>query len=213
MRQRARSRARSLIDQVRDRVRRRWAPEAASAEQHWLRQRLNDSISGRIGELDCATLTAVEISGSGQAERGWKHFEELDYPAFDLCAPTPQPGQFDVVICQQVLEHVVNPWRAATTLADLCVPGGLVIVSTPFMVRVHELPFFGLRDYWRFTPRGLATLLEQAGLVVDQVDSWGNRDCVAANLDYWAKYEPWHSLRNEDEMPLQVWAFARKPVG
>ena len=36
-----------------------------------------------------------------------------------------------------------------------------MIVSTPFLIKVHELALFNMNDYWRFTPRGLRTLLEQ----------------------------------------------------
>ncbi|MGH2637633.1 MAG: methyltransferase type 12, partial [Actinomycetota bacterium] len=79
---------------------------------------------------------------------------------------------------------------------------------------VHELPLFGMGDYWRFTPRGLRTLLERAGLEVERVESWGNRQCVKGNFNRWSAYRPWHSLRNEPDFPLQVWAFARNaPAG
>lgn len=91
-------------------------------------------------------------------------------------------------------------------------PGGSLIVSTPFMIRVHELPLYALRDYWRFTPRGLRTPLEQAGLVVDEVGAWGNRDCIVGNLDRWSARRRWHSLRNEPDAPVQVWAFAHRPA-
>ena len=70
-----------------------------------------------------------------------------------------------------------------------------------------------MRDYWRFTPRGLRTLLERGGLEVEEVRSWGNRDCVAGNLDRWAAFRPWQSLREEPHLPVQVWAFARRPEG
>ncbi len=116
-----------------------------------------------------------------------------------------------MVICEQVLEHVTDPWVAAENLRGLCAPGGHVIVSTPFLVRVHELPAYGMPDLWRFTPRGLRALLERAGLEVESVESWGNRDCVACNFDHWPAYRRWHSLRNEPDLPLQVWAFARNP--
>ena len=56
------------------------------------------------------------------------------------------------MICEQVLEHVVDPWAAAANLRGLCAPGGHVIVSTPFLIKVHELPSYGMHDYWRFTP-------------------------------------------------------------
>ena len=58
-----------------------------------------------------------------------------------------------------------------------------------------------MQDYWRFTPRGLRTLLERAGLTVDSVGSWGNRRVIAGNLDRWPAYRRWHSLRNEPDAP------------
>jgi hypothetical protein len=111
-------------------------------------------------------------------------------------------------MCEQVLEHVVDPGAAAANLRELSAEGGHVIVSTPFLIKVHELPMFAMHDYWRFTPRGLRTLLERVGLEVNTVGSWGNRRCVAANFDRWAAYRRWRSLRNEPELPVQVWAFA-----
>ena len=156
-----------------------------------------------------ARRTAVEISGDAQARKPWKRFVSLNYPEFDLCAPLGEHGRFDVVICEQVLEHVPDPQAAMTNLRELCAPGGHVIVSTPFLIRVHEL--WGMHDYWRFTPRGLRTLMERAGLAVDTVGSWGNRRCVAGNLDHWPAYRRWHSLRDEPDLPVQVWAFARRP--
>lgn len=134
----------------------------------------------------------------------------LDYPHFDLCAPLGETDTYDVVICEQVIEHVIDPCAAATNLRGLCAPGGHVIVSTPFLIKVHELPMYGMRDYWRFTPRGLRALLERAGLEVDTVGSWGNRSCVMGNFDRWPAYRRWHSLRNEPDLPVQVWAFARR---
>ena len=57
---------------------------------------------------------AAEISGDAQAGRPWKRFASLDYPEFDLCAPLERArATFDVVICEQVIEHVVDPWAAA----------------------------------------------------------------------------------------------------
>jgi SAM-dependent methyltransferase len=172
---------------------------------------LNEAVSRHIASLGPSTLSAAEISGHDHSGRGWGRYVDLNYPDFDLCAPLDETEQFDVVICEQVLEHVADPSAAASNLRGLAVPGGHVIVSTPFLVRVHELPAYGMPDYWRFTPRGLRVLLERAGLVVDKVDSWGNRSCVAGNFDRWPAYRRWHSLRNEPHLAVQVWAFARSP--
>jgi SAM-dependent methyltransferase len=186
-------------------------PDEKAPTRHWQRVVLNAAVDDYVASLHPSECIAAEISGSSHANRPWKEYTELTYPDFDLCAPLSDPGRFDVVICEQVLEHVPDPWAAVANLRELCAPWGRVIVSTPFLVRVHELDLFAMRDYWRFTPRGLTTLLEGAGLEVEAVGSWGNRQCVVGNLNRWSAYRPWHSLRNEHEFPVQVWAFARRP--
>ena len=168
-------------------------------------------MDAHIKSLGPERLRAAEVSGDTHAGRDWKEYTSLMYPEFDICQPIADPGRFDVVICEQVLEHVTDPWKAALNLRGLCAPGGHVIVSTPFLVRVHEILTYDMKDYWRFTPRGLRTLLEGAGLEVDRIGSWGNRDCVVGNFDSWAAFRWWHSLRNEPDLPVQVWAFARRP--
>jgi SAM-dependent methyltransferase len=186
-------------------------PEATSGADQWQRTVLNRSVDSHLAALGYSGVAAAEISGDGYAGRPWRSYESLDYPAFDLCAPLGDRERYDVVICEQVLEHVLDPRAAAANLRGLCVPGGHVVVSTPFLIRVHELPAYGMPDLWRFTPRGLRRLLEDGGLQVDSVESWGNRDCVAGNFDRWAAYRRWHSLRNEPDLAVQVWAFARNP--
>jgi SAM-dependent methyltransferase len=197
----------SSLRRLRDRL---LLPEAASGTDQWQRAVLNRAVDDHIESLGPEALTAVEISGEAHASRPWKRFVSLTYPDFDLCAPLGERERFDVVICEQVIEHVEDPCGAARNLRGLCRPGGQVIVSTPFLVRVHEL--YGMPDYWRFTPRGLRTLLERAGLEVDTVGTWGNRRCVVGNLDHWPAHRRWLSLRNEPELPVQVWAFATNPA-
>lgn len=186
-------------------------PEGRDPQRHWQRLVMSESVSDHIASLDPPGLSAVEVSGDTHAERPWREYESLQYPAFDLCAPLSGHRTYDVVICEQVLEHVVDPCAAAANLRRLCAPAGHVIVSTPFLIRVHEEAMFLMKDYWRFTPRGLETLLEHAGLRVESVHSWGNRQCVVGNLNRWSARRRWHSLRNEPNFPVQVWAFARNP--
>jgi SAM-dependent methyltransferase len=184
-------------------------PEASSAADQWQRVVMDSVVDEYIDRLGPERRTAVEISGDAHADKQWKRFDSLNYPDFDLCNPTPQSRTWDVVICEQVLEHVIDPFGAAANLRALCSEGGHVIVTTPFLIKVHELPLYGMNDYWRFTPRGLRVLLEQAGLRVDTVGTWGNRLSVVGNLDRWSARRPWHSMGNNREMPVVVWAFAR----
>lgn len=207
-----RPRATKVIRGVAARADRALFPEATGGDEQWQRVVMNEAIAAHIAALDPVARSAAEISGDSHAAQPWKEFTSLNYPEFDLCAPVGDRGRFDVVICEQVLEHVPDPFRAAANLRELTAPGGHVIVSTPFLIKEHEFPLFDLRDYWRFTPRGLRTLLESAGLAVDTVDTWGNRRCVTGNLRRWSSYRPWHSLRNDPELAVQVWAFARNPA-
>jgi SAM-dependent methyltransferase len=206
-----RSRIRKLAARVRRSRDRVLLPEASSAAEHWQRVVMSRSVEQHLAALDPAACSAAEISGDSHGGRPWKRYVALNFPEFDLCAPLEGRGTFDVVICEQVIEHVLDPAAAAENLRGLCNPGGHVIVSTPFLVRIHELPEYRMNDYWRFTPRGLRLLLERAGLEVDAVQSWGNRSCVVGNFDLWPAYRRWHSLENEPDLPLQVWAFARNP--
>jgi SAM-dependent methyltransferase len=161
-----------------------------------------------VDGLDRSRLRAVECSSATWSTHGWAAHTSLEYPEFDLCSPPPDHETYDVVFCEQVLEHVVDPIRAARTLFDLCAPGGRVVVSTPFLVRVHKAP----GDYWRFTDDGLRLLLERAGLEVEVVKQWGNRRAVAGNLWRWPAQRWWRSLSNVDDAPVVVWAYARRPV-
>jgi SAM-dependent methyltransferase len=194
------------------RLRRRLLPEAAAGADQWQRAVLNRAVHAQLMSLGPSECDAVEISGDAQAGLGWRTFTSLDYPAFDVCAPAGDEGTFDVVICEQVIEHVVDPFLAVRNLRALTRPGGHVVVSTPFLIRVHELPMYGMRDYWRFTPNGMRRLLESAGLEVSAVGSWGNRRCVAANFDHWPAHRRWLPLRNEPNLPVQVWGFAANPA-
>ncbi|HAP77350.1 MAG TPA: methyltransferase type 12 [Acidimicrobiaceae bacterium] len=185
--------------------RRRRAP----AERHWVRIVMDREVEALLRGLGPASLHAAEISGDGRGHLGWQEFTRLDFPDFDLVNPH-DVGQFDVVVCEQVLEHVTQPFTAATTLAQLTKPGGHVLVSVPFLLRVHEAPI----DAWRFTPTGLRLLLESAGLTVVTVGSWGNPWCVRANLTDWMPFGRRHqllrrwSLANNPETPMVVWALA-----
>jgi SAM-dependent methyltransferase len=189
--------------------------------EHWCRVEMNRHISTYLEGVDKSSLDAAEISGWGLRKAGWRSFDRLQYPDFDLCRSTPE-RQYDVVFCEQVLEHVVDPVAAVHTLFALTRPGGQLIVDTPFMLRVHGSP----GDHWRYTEEGMRILLQASGFKDIKTFSWGNRACIKADLfprvpyriltkhlgGHWRPYRPWHSLRNEPEFPVVVWAYCQRPA-
>jgi SAM-dependent methyltransferase len=201
-----RLRPRRLLNAAERRLRARLYRDGGPDDQ-WCRIVMNRAIAQQLVALEPERSSAIEISGSTHQGYPWKSYTSSSYAELDICAPPPDLAQHDVVICEQVLEHVPDPWRAARTLHDLCRPGGHVVVSTPFLIRVHPTPF----DFWRFTEDGIRRVLESAGLVVDETASWGNKASVRGNLRRFAPYRPWRSLRNEPDFPLVVWAVAHRP--
>ena len=59
-------------------------------------------------------------------------------------------GTFDAVVCQAVLEHVLDPARVVGEIHRVLAPDGLVYSEVPFMYQVHGAPY----DFTRFTPLG-----------------------------------------------------------
>jgi SAM-dependent methyltransferase len=63
-------------------------------------------------------------------------------------------ASFDAVVCQAVLEHVMDPPRVVAEMRRVLVPGGLLYAEVPFMQQVHE----GAYDLTRYTYVGLRRL-------------------------------------------------------
>lgn len=93
-----------------------------------------------------------------------------------------QPGSLDVVLCLDVLEHLVDPWAAVAKLAALLAPGGLLIASIPnirCLKVLAPLLFLGRFQYCDqglldrthlrfFTRRTAIELIESGGLAIRQ---------------------------------------------
>lgn len=63
-------------------------------------------------------------------------------------------GKFDHVDCCSMLEHCQRPWRVAENLEDSLTLGGSILISVPFVWRVHAYP----SDYWRMTREAMPIL-------------------------------------------------------
>ena len=74
-------------------------------------------------------------------------------------------GSFGLVVCCEVLEHVVEWKPSVVALVDLVAPGGYLLVTT----RSEGFPFHPHPvDTWRYTTGALADAVQRLGLVVQQ---------------------------------------------
>ncbi|MFZ5895316.1 MAG: class I SAM-dependent methyltransferase [Myxococcota bacterium] len=95
---------------------------------------------------------------------------DLDSPFFDEHA-ADRLGQFDLVICSEVLEHLHEDRRALIRLAGLLAPNGKVIVSVPGGNPTRFDRAIGhLRHY---TEAQLEARLCDAGFHVERIFAWG----------------------------------------
>jgi hypothetical protein len=159
--------------------------------------------------LNVSSMDALEISGNAWQHIPFRSYTSASFPEYDVCESAFEIDGYDLVIAEQVLEHVLWPYRAVMNIYKMLRSGGIFMVTTPFMLRVHPHPV----DCSRWTETGLKYLLAEGGFNIDDIDtgSWGNRACVRANFSSWAPWIPrFSSLANEPEFPVVVWAFARK---
>jgi len=68
-------------------------------------------------------------------------------------------GEFDAVLCTQVLEHVPNPAEVIQELFRVLAPGGRLYMTLPFVWELHEIPW----DFYRYTSSSLHRMLDTAG--------------------------------------------------
>jgi SAM-dependent methyltransferase len=73
----------------------------------------------------------------------------------DICTYDFDSTRFDVVVMSEVLEHLHSPQDGLKNIHNILCPGGKLILTTPFILPMHDRPY----DYFRFTRYGLAHLL------------------------------------------------------
>jgi SAM-dependent methyltransferase len=114
-----------------------------------------------------ATFGKTHASTSAKAPDLYYDGERL--PFEDKC--------FDTVLNVQVLEHTPEPGRLVIEMARVLKDDGLLILTAPFDFRLHEQP----HDYFRYTPHGLRTLCQKAGLEVVETYPLGSLWSIVAH--------------------------------
>ena len=176
----------------------------------WLRTVMYRECFEMITRLGPADMDALEISAGEKWQRlNFRSFTATTYPEFDICI-NRLDRTFDIIIADQVFEHLLWPYRAARNVYGMLRPGGYFVITTPFMVRLHD----GI-DCTRWSAMGMKYFLAECGFPLEGITAsqWGNRSCIKANFRSWARRGWFGSLRNEENFPIAVWALAqRAPV-
>jgi SAM-dependent methyltransferase len=122
---------------------------------------------------------------------------------------------FDTVLNVQVLEHTPEPGRLVSEMGRVLKDDGLLILTAPFDFRLHEEPY----DFFRYTPHGLRSLCEKAGLEVFETEHMGSLwSIVAHKLNQYLAFrvarigavaQAMGKLQHEGSVgePPRLWAF------
>jgi len=142
---------------------------------------LSESMAARGAEVTGIDLgeKALKVARLHLLESGCK----VDYRLVSAEALAAEmPGQFDVVTCMEMLEHVPDPASVVRACATLVKPGGHVFLSTinrnpkSYLFAVVGAEYVlnllprGTHDYAKFIkPSELARYCREAGLNVNEV--------------------------------------------
>jgi 2-polyprenyl-6-hydroxyphenyl methylase/3-demethylubiquinone-9 3-methyltransferase len=152
-----------------------------------------------------ARVTAIDLSPS-MIEVAKLHAASadlvIDYRLQSAAALAEEaPGQFSVVCCMELIEHVPDPQELVMTLARLLRPGGSLFVATinrtprAFLAAIVAAEYLlrllprGTHEYARLVrPAELARAARGAGLVLREVagvsyDPWSRRAQLSARPD------------------------------
>ena len=88
------------------------------------------------------------------------------------------PACFDAVICAELLEHVRNPEAVLREVSHVLVPGGILLITVPFLSRIHGDP----TDYGRYTDSYWLETLSSLGFVGIRIEKQGLFWSVMADM-------------------------------
>ncbi len=160
------------------------------------------SISHSANLADLLDVDAIEII-------------EANYPDHNILSLNFEDNLFDLVISDQVLEHVEgSPQQAIDECYRVLKVGGYALHTTCLMNPVHGFPY----DFWRFTPKALSLLHKDWSGIIDS-GGWGNFETLKTlniNLRFGGiphlKLHPLHKLatKNDPRWLIVTWILARK---
>lgn len=122
------------------------------------------------GKVDRRTLYPDAVGADMREGPGVDVVADLENP--------PNLGTFAHVDCVSTLEHVRRPWKMAEVLTDLLEPGGTILVTVPFIWRIHSYP----DDYWRMSHNGIKSLFPDIEWTVEKYISTSVRDDLESQV-------------------------------
>ena len=138
--------------------------------------------SGAILDVGCAEQpfrALIESSGGRYVGMDVVQNRSRTVDIVSTLEAVPAPAQrYPVILCTEVLEHVVDIAAAFAGLRRLIAAGGAVVLTVPFVFPLHMEPY----DFRRLTIYGMAQLAADHGFAVESSTRLGGTPEVLATL-------------------------------
>jgi hypothetical protein len=120
---------------------------------------------------------------------------------------------FDLVMFNQTLEHLYNPFLSMSNLYNHMKDGGYLFTSVPTINIPHMTPF----HFNGLTPMGLCMLMESVGFEIVEIGFWGNVDYIKYIFETgnWPDYRELMRngiITNERDKNAQCWILVKKII-
>jgi SAM-dependent methyltransferase len=118
-------------------------------------------------EFPSATLTGVDLSG-GVVASNRQAMPDVQFHAADISS-APLSGQWDLIVCSEVIEHIPDYPAAVRHLRQMC--GKHIIITVP-SGRIFPIDR-SMGHHQHFAPDEMAALLESCGFRPAVLWRWG----------------------------------------
>jgi SAM-dependent methyltransferase len=155
-----------------------------------------------------AKVTGIE-AGRGAADAAAARLDRVVCGRIeDVDLAALEDGPFDLVVAGDVLEHLVNPWRALERVRQVMTPDGQLVASIPNVRNLQVVMPLLQEGRWRYAERGLLDVthlrfftLEEMGRMLRETGfaMEGYQAMILPGLE-----EHYRNLRSQPAATLQV---------
>lgn len=148
-----------------------------------------------LGHVEKAGVVDLYAENSSDFELDFRMAGDLEDPAL-LGRVIAEQGPFNVILCLDILEHLVDPWALIAQLHKGLVPGGIIVASIP-NIRYYKasLPLI-FRNEWTLTDAGILDRTHVRFFVkstaIDLMTGSGlTLDDIQPNFPFWDRNVRW----------------------
>lgn len=137
----------------------------------------------------------------------------IEYPPYDLHTLNLPQKNYNLIVFNQTLEHLYNPFICVKNLYNHLDDRGLIYTTVPTINIPHMTPI----HFWGITPMGLCLLMMSAGFEILECGYWGSQEYIKYIFtnNNWPGYKNIsqnYDLSYNEVCQAQTWILAQKRI-